>query len=532
MRFLPVFGRELRVTARSNRLYWARFTAALLAIGLVAWIWLTMGSVGSSAQRAQQIFGALSTLAMIYCLILGGFVTADSISEEKREGTLGLLFLTNLRSHDVVLGKTAAASLRAFFTVIAIFPVLTIPILLGGISGAMVARMTLVLANTLFFTLCIGLLVSACSTHDRKAQAGAFITILIFTLALPGLLALLRFEFKWRFVDGWFGISPGAAFLNSFDQPYAKNPALFWTMVLIPHAVGWFAFGAATVVVRWIWQDRPSGMALGRWARFKGWLRGSAEKRASYRRRLLSINPYYWLAARDRRKPVYVAFFLAVSAALWVLLWYHNRRDMLEQEAFFISALILHTALKFWVATESGRQLFDDRRNSGLELTLSTPLPVREILEGQVLALLRQFGWAFGIVILFDLTGMILGAKMRLYGAEAEWVLSWVALMIVLLVDAGAIAVVGMWLALTYRRSSRAVAQTIGYVLFVPWLVLFGLFTYMTLVRFSNLDSLKFFIGSYFVISLVTDMVLFVWASGNLTNRFREVAVQRFERAR
>lgn len=531
MNFWPVLGRELRVNARSNRLYWGRFTAALLAIGLVAWIWMTMGSYGNSAQRAQQIFGALSTLAFIYCLALGGFVTADSISEEKRDGTLGLLFLTNLRSHDVVLGKTAAASLRAFYTVIAIFPVLTIPILLGGLSGGMIARMTLVLANTLFFTLCVGLFVSAISRHDRKAQAGALCTIIAFVAVIPAVLALLKFELKWKINDSWFGISPAGSFSTAFDLTYAKDPKLFWTMVLIPHAMGWFFFGGAAFIVRRIWQDRPSGAALGRWASFKNWLRGSAARRRNYRAKLLGINPYYWLAARDRRKPAYVGMFLAVCAACWVLLYAHNPRDMLDQEAFLLCAIFLHTILKFWVAAEAGRQLYDDRRNSGLELTLSTPLQVREILEGQFLALLRQFGWAFGLVIAFDIVGMIMGARARQFGAETEWVLAWVAHIFVLLADAGAIAVAGMWLSLTCRRSSRAVAQTLGYVLFVPWLVLFAMFTYMAMVRFSNLDSLKMFIGAYFVVSLVTDMVLFVWASGNLTSRFREVAVQRFERS-
>ena len=37
--------------------------------------------------------------------------TADSLSAEKREGTLGLLFLTDLRGYDVVLTPTQRAAL-------------------------------------------------------------------------------------------------------------------------------------------------------------------------------------------------------------------------------------------------------------------------------------------------------------------------------------------------------------------------------------------------------------------------------------
>ena len=533
MNFLPVLGRELRVTSRSGRLYWGRFTAALLAMGLVAWFWGTLGAVGNSAQRAQQIFGTLATFAFIYGLGLGGYVTSDSISEEKREGTLGLLFLTNLKSYDVVIGKAAAGSLRAFFTLLAIFPVLTIPILLGGLSGGMIFRMTLVLMNTLFLSLCLGLLISACSRHDRKAQTGVLISLLLLTLGVPGLVSLLKYEFKWAISDHWFALSPVTAFINAFDAPFAAKPDIFWNALAIPHALGWLAFVLASVVVRRGWQDRPADLAgANRWQRFKHWLRGSAQKRDRYRRRLLGISPYFWLAARDRRKPYYVGIFLAGCGLFWLGLWYYNPREMLEQEAFFICAVVLHIVLKYWIATEAGRQLYDDRRNSGLELTLSTPLQVKEILEGQFLALVRQFGWALGGIILFDIAGMIVGARRQTYGAETEAVLGWVAIMIILLVDAATIAAVGMWLGLTSKRSSRAVAQTIGFVLFLPWLIMIGLLTYMAIVRFSNLDSLNFFIGSYFVVSIVTDLALFLWASNNLTRRFREVAVQRFDSSR
>jgi hypothetical protein len=104
--------------------------------------------------------------------------------------------------------------------------------------------------------------------------------------------------------------------------------------------------------------------------------------------------------------------------------------------------------------------------------------------------------------------------------------------MIIFVIDAVTIATFGMWLGLTARRSSRAIAQTLFYVLCLPWLILLGMFTYMMIVRFSGPDSVAFFVGTYFVVSLAVDFVLFLKASGNLTSRFREVATQRFDTAR
>ena len=533
MSFLPVVERELRVTARNSRLYWGRMAAAAIAVAIIAWFWFaTAGGGGNAGNRSKVIFATLSTFAFGYCLILGLFLTADCISEEKREGTLGLLFLTNLKGYDVALGKLGASSFRALYSLIAIFPVLTIPLLLGGLMGQEIFRMALVLIVTLIFSLTLGLFLSSISMHDRKAQLGAFTIMLLLTAGIPGLLSLLKHEYKVPVDESLFSISPALAFGYAFDKQYLSNPELFWTSLAVVHGASWLAFLGTTIVVRRVWQDRVSGGAAIGWRRkFQLWKRGVPKLRKAYRDKLLGVNPYYWLTARDRFKPYYVLWFLCGCGAFWALLWSYNKRDMLEQEVFFACAMVLHTALKVWVAAEAGRQFSEDRKSSALELTLSTPIQVKEILEGQFLGLLRQFGLPIGAVLLFDVIGMVLGARMRM-GADTDAVLMWVAMMIIFVIDAVTIATFGMWLGLTARRSSRAIAQTLFYVLCLPWLILFGMFTYMMLVRFSGPDSMAFFVGTYFVVSLAVDFVLFLKASGNLTSRFREVATQRFDTAR
>ncbi|MGZ8919806.1 MAG: ABC transporter permease [Limisphaerales bacterium] len=532
MSFLPVVERELRVTARSSRLYWGRMGAAEIAVAIIAWFWLASVGGGSSAARAKLVFGTLSTFSFVYCLLLGLFLTADCISEEKREGTLGLLFLTNLKGYDVALGKLGANSFRALYSVIAIFPVLTIPLLLGGLVGQEIFRMALVLLVTLVFSLTLGLLVSSISRHDRKSQFGAFAIMMLITAVLPGLFSFLEHEYRIPVADQMFTISPGFAFWHAFEQSYLGHEELFWTSLAVVHGASWLAFLMAAAVVKRVWQDRVAGAAAPGWRRkFQIWKRGVPALRNRYREKLLSINPYYWLTARDRFKPYYVLWFLGACTAFWIVLWAYNGSDMLEQAAFFAGAIILHTAMKVWMAAEAGRQFSEDRRSSALELTLSTPLPVKEILEGQFLGLLRQFGLPIGAILLFDLIGMVVGARVRM-GADSDAVLMWVATMIIFVLDLVTIATFGMWLGLTAKRSSRAIAQTLFYVLCLPWLILFGMLTYMSLVSFSGFDSMPFFVGAYFVVSLAVDFVLFLRASGNLTTRFREVATQRFDTPR
>jgi ABC-type transport system involved in multi-copper enzyme maturation permease subunit len=533
MSFLPVVGRELRVTARNSRLYWGRLAAALIATTVIAWLWL-MNSAGraTSSELAKLSFEVLSWMAFIFSLILGVFLTADCISEEKREGTLGLLFLTNLKGYDVALGKLAAISLRALYSLTSIFPVLTIPLLLGGLTGQEIFRVALVLLVTMIFSLTIGLFISSVSRNDRRAQFGALGVMALVTLGLPLLLRFLRSEVPYgAALDEFMAVSPGYAFHFAFQSRYLGNEVSFWRSIIVVHALSWIAFFLAAVIVRRIWQDRPAvGIGGGWWKTFMAWKLGSPEKRKHYRNTLLGVNAYYWLAARDRLKPYYVGGFLAACGAFWTILWLYNRSDMLEQEAFFVCAVLLHTAMKVWVAAEAGRQFAEDRRNSALELTLSTPLPVRDILEGQFLGLLRQFGIPIAVILVFDVTGMIVGARMRL-GSDSESVLMWVAMMIVFIVDAVTIAIVGMWLGLVVRRSSRAIAQNLFFVIGVPWLILIGFVTYISLVPVhrSSMESTEFLIGAYFLVSIGTDLFLFLSASGNLTNRFRDAATQRFQ---
>src|ERR1041384_3218600 len=152
MTFLPIVARELRVASRRNATYWTRFSAAMLAltVGGFAWGILFHKTPG---ETGFWIFVWLSVIAFVHSMFAGSFSTADCVSEEKREGTLGLLFLTDLKSYDIVLGKLAATSLNAIYGLLAIFPVMGVPLLLGGVAPAEFWRVVVVCVNNLFFSL-------------------------------------------------------------------------------------------------------------------------------------------------------------------------------------------------------------------------------------------------------------------------------------------------------------------------------------------------------------------------------------------
>ena len=170
MIILPIVERELRTAARRPLVHAARIVAATIACGITTWL-----LVGASARLPPErvgaaLFAALATVGFFASLVAGVLLTADCISEEKREGTLGLLFLTDLRGRDIVLGKLAATSVTALFALLASLPILAIPLIAGGVTPAETGRMALVLVNTLFFSLALGLLVSAFARRERQAM--------------------------------------------------------------------------------------------------------------------------------------------------------------------------------------------------------------------------------------------------------------------------------------------------------------------------------------------------------------------------
>src|SRR5271156_6006883 len=130
MTILPLVERELRVRARSAAGYWTRFAVALVGTLLCV---VAMSVNPNPASMGSFAFDGLVMAAFILCCF-SGFLTVDGISRERREGTLGLLFLTRVRVLDVLLGNFGAAGLAGLCALAACVPVLIVPILTGGVS--------------------------------------------------------------------------------------------------------------------------------------------------------------------------------------------------------------------------------------------------------------------------------------------------------------------------------------------------------------------------------------------------------------
>ena len=533
MTFLPIVARELRIASRRRSTYWVRSGAALVVMVIGAWFFL-MAQQQPPHEIAVVLFGILTGGAVLYCLFSGVRSTADCLSEEKREGTLGLLFLTDLKGYDVVFGKLAATSLRTFYGVLAVVPMLALPLLMGGVTPGEFGRMALVAVNTLFFSLALGICVSSMSRSARKAMAMTLLLILLFTALLPAVGAWLALFSRTQKVPmGSLLPSAGFSYFLAFDKPYKTSLANeFWWSILLIHGLGWLCLVLASVIAPRSWQDRPAGAQRLRWnERWRLWSYGNAAERAAFRRRLLDKNAYFWLAARPRLKPAYVwaALGLVASAWAWGLANYH--RDWLNEGMYFATWALLNLLLKVWFASEAGRQLAEDRQHGALELLLSTPLKVREVLRGQLLALRRQFlGPVIVVVIVFVLFMFASLSEMTAEEDRTSLVLFWTAVMTVLVADLAALYWVGLWQALTAKNPNRATSASLARILLLPY----GAFALVALVLslvslIRDLDlGPRFILGLWLASSLVADLGFGAWARYKLLSEFRLAAAQRY----
>ncbi len=532
MTFLPVVERELRVISRRAGTYWMRFGAALVAIGLASWVWAVARYQTGALSLA--LFYTLSGFALVYCLLSGLFLTSDCLSEEKREGTLGLLFLTDLKGYDVVFGKLAATSVASFYSLFSLFPVMAIPLLLGGLTAGDFWRMALVLVNSLFFSLSAGVFVSALSKFPRKAAAGTLFVILAMNLVPPVLGGLWVWKHHgagmpphWLFIP-----SAGYAFGLAREQIATRGVAAdFWLSIEVMHVASWILLLLASLIVRNAWQDKADSASSLRWRqKWMLWAYGNAVERSRFRQRLLDLNAYLWLAGRNRLKSAYVWLLLGTMLAIWLWLRFKYPNSMNDIPVYIFIGILSHSLLKLWLTSEACRTLFADRQSGTLELILSTPISVDEILHGQWLALQRQFAWPALTVLAADVVMFVAGNRSNSFAEGGqEWLLLFLAGTLMFVADLLTLGWVSMWLAMVTRRVNRATGGAVFRVLVLPWLLFVGCMTALALLDIEGFTpSLTFFIILWFAIGIATNAFFFTLARTNLRHRFRSLATERF----
>jgi hypothetical protein len=475
MTLLPIVGRELRVAARKRSTFWLRVVAALVALVLGGGFMAISAIAGmGTARLGGTLFGALTGLALAASLSAGLFFTSDALSEEKREGTLGFLFLTDLRGYDVAGGKLAATSLRGSYALLAFFPVLAITMLMGGVTGAQFWKATLALINALFCSLSAGLLVSSVSRDSQKALVATLFALLLLTAGGP-LLDASYVAVRHT------GPAPRMSLTSPFyvfSMASAGGRAYFWRGLLVSHLTGWALLGLAAALVPRAWQERSRKSTSTAWA--YAWKYGRARFRVALRRRLLDRNPVRWVVSRERWQSTGLWGIALLAAGAFGLM-----AGCLPPMAWmfwhYVSWLLL-LAVFLLTASQASRFFVEGQRNGLLELLLVTPVTSKEIVQGQWGGWWRMAALPALVLLALQGAGICLAqqATTRMTASTVGLPASRLVFDVVhgavgaLSVGADLLALswFGMWMGLTSKKASLATFKTILFVQVIPWLVI------------------------------------------------------------
>ena len=401
MTLLPVVEREVRVGARDRATYIVRFVAAMLTIGFSGFsLWFVPVFMDETPIRPRELFLILAWIEYLFVLLAGFTITCDAISQEKRESTLGLLFLTDLKGYDIVLGKLCAAGLRGIYALLATFPVLALPLMLGGTNLGELARTALTLLVTLFFSMAAGLLASAIARRNWSAFAMAGSIVLVFAAGLPLHSELVRNFYGEPRLAYFIALpSPTTALLISLRAPmWAGGPdfAISLTVIL---GFALLAVIAAVIVTPRVWKDRPPARRIAKLIQFARNLKiGAAEARVAFRRKLMEKNPIFWLSRRERVSALGMLGLILVCGV--VAGWFGSRNwirggwtanIIVPFIAWTLCGGIIHGLIVLRLAVLAAERFGEDRRLGALELTLSTPIRIKEVLAGHWMGLRRYF---------------------------------------------------------------------------------------------------------------------------------------------
>jgi ABC-type transport system involved in multi-copper enzyme maturation permease subunit len=536
MVFLPVVERELRVAARGRTTYRVRFWAVLVMLGVFVWFLNFSGMDPDDSWFGEEVMRDLLIPAFVLSLFIGVIATADCVSSEKREGTLGLLFLTDLKGYDVICGKLAANSVNAIYGLVAILPVLGLPVMLGGVTFAQFVKLAVALFTTMIFSLSVGIFVSTYSRNDRKAMFFTVLILLAITV-LPILLTDIYGEaISISGDDLWrtYMFSPGYGLIQTMDTvPFWTFPEFsYWLSML------WQWLLAAALIARSCdhiphsWEE-SAAKKKPRLARLK--LAARAKARSAKGRAWLERNPFLWLAMQDEEaSPRHVWLFVLAIWAIWVIAVLNfGMINMGDARMVTVTILTLHTPLLIWIAAQASRRFSEDRSNNTFETLLSTPLSARQIIRGQWLALLRQFAAPIAVVLVWELLMEINGDAWQRDQLRSCWPRT-----LLLAPDAAALAWAGMWLGLKCKSRIRAILGSLILVLFVPWLVrtvITGVMGRLSDMSFSmgpgypqhEIDFQKWLMTVSLAIQLLMDFLILIFAKSRLSRTFRQLAVRR-----
>jgi ABC-type transport system involved in multi-copper enzyme maturation permease subunit len=378
-----IMRREMFVRVRQGKFYLARMAFVLPASGL-----LVLGFAAAARMNVTttglQIVTRIASFLMIAACFAAPMSAAPLLAQEKEDGTLGLLLLSDTRPWQIVLGKLLPSLSWAAMMVLSGLPLLVLCVNLGGVSTPQILATVAILLAATFLGSCLGLCLSACSGTGRRAVVAAVLCGLLLFGALPfALEAWSGFRGAPAWLQGTLPVvSPFHALAVSLSGTALRKA--WWNCAFDVAAALPLLFLAVGRIPRLTRQAERRGIRVVRSRGRRPALRGNA---VAWKERISSLPPRmaWLLCALTSAASVFLAGLIANSksgAELAETLAGGSFRVLSLSFVAFVSAVIFSAGVVSVCTMSFARE----KREHTLDLLLITDLGEQDIVLGKLWA--------------------------------------------------------------------------------------------------------------------------------------------------
>jgi ABC-type transport system involved in multi-copper enzyme maturation permease subunit len=539
MSFLPIVHRELRVASQKRSTYHLRaWTVAIMLLFFSYLYFFSYTGNFNSSRLGSNILTLLSSLLFTYCILAGVFYTADCIGKEKRDGTIGLLFLTKLRGYDVTAGKLAANSLNSFYALVAATPVLASSMLFGGVTSQQFYCTVLGLVACMFLSLSVGLLASSLISDAKMSMSLTVLILMILSFGFPLIDQIVTSTFNLITLQKLFTFASPLYLLQFGWSGFGFLP--FWSSFWTHISIGFGCFVLSSILTsRWrpyetntpstqFWRTiltrpftfSPRPLQRGR----------SIPKNILRPLRYYEGNPFTWLAHRDisSNRYLWILFGLCGVGFFWTIV----QPTIMFIAIGLYSLYPVHVLFKILTAVEACRRFHDDAESGALELLTVTPQPIQSLPSAYFTGQEKQNRNMIRFVIVLNF--MVLGGfyshmfRTSVSGGD-ELIILWLVIVggsVIMVFDQKALVWTGLAFGLKEKKLNRAIFKTLLRVMSLPWV---GLMLIIAVIMGGNFNSeglMTFMIIVWLAASAILDLHVIRKNKTMLQTRFRELLHQ------
>ena len=452
--FSPVFSKEMVTLARRKRHFLARafLLGALLITIAVGWTVgtrrLRYSGFADLSSLGHSLFETFAWTQLWIVVLLMPALTAPVIAAEKDRDTLGLLLMSNLRRHNILLDKLLSRMVLVIFLLLSGLPLFLVLLAFGGITFGHISVAYMAIFATMFFCSGIGLLFSTLMNRMYSALTASYMAIAAYVF---GLILLDTTSRRHLFdIDYFLPLN-----LNSSCM---EETLFFLGLSLVVFA--------ACLLISIVLLPRLTESRKRHWLKRLFHRLNSFFERINFTgitvlddNRALKKNAILWKEANKSffgsSTFIIRAGYTMIALSLITLAFIPNWEAATGVVAFFAMVILLMIAV-----IASATAFASERDRDSFEVMMASPLTARSIVMAKFAGVMKKT-----VPVLICAVIWFIAARMVIHyygiGRNRRWLGEGLGLLLISTAQVPLIVVIGLYSGLRHRRTASAILQTV-----------------------------------------------------------------------